>query len=226
MSQPEITILIPAYNEAGNIGETLNALTKIKYAAKVIVIDDCSTDNTASLAEQYGVKVIRLPRNIGKGGALNRGLEEVSCGIVAFLDADLKDTSREVEKLIRPVLENKADMTIAQFSSPRKKGGFGLVTNLARMGLKLMTGLTLHSPLSGQRVLKFEVLEAVHKKVASGFGVEVGLTIDVHRAGFRIKEIPVSMTHAETGRDIKGFMHRGKQFFDVLTVLINKWVNK
>jgi hypothetical protein len=56
----------------------------------------------------------------------------------------------------------------------------------------------------------------------SGFGVEVGLTIDVFRHGFRVKEVPVQMTHAETGRDLAGFLHRGRQFTDVVVVLLKR----
>ncbi|MGE5558163.1 MAG: glycosyltransferase family 2 protein [Bacillota bacterium] len=226
MSDVEITVLIPAYNEAGHIGATLAGLRKSKYPLAVTVIDDCSGDETAAVAGENQARVIRLSRNEGKGGALNHGLAEVRGGIVALIDADLGDSAAEIDKLLQPVVENKTDMSIAQFGAFGKKGGFGIATAIARMGLKITTGMNFKSPMSGQRVLRYEVLEAIRKKVASGFGVEVGLTIDVFRAGFRIKEVPVKMTHAETGRDFPGFLHRGRQCLDIVTVLIRKWVNR
>ena len=105
----------------------------------------------------------------------------------------------------------------------KKTGGFGIVTTLAKKGIRWFTGLEVASPLSGQRVMRRIVIEKV-KFFESGFGVEVGLTIDIFRLGFRVKEIPVQMTHAETGRDLAGFLHRGRQFIDVAIVLAKRLV--
>lgn len=217
----QVTIIIPAYNESGSIQDTVLALKSIPSIAQVIVVNDCSTDNTGDLAAAAGAEVYNLPKNVGKGGALNYGLKYAKGDIIGFIDGDLGKTAVEVEKLIIPVLEKKADMTIGRFPSAAKKGGFGLVTNLAKKGIRWFTGLHVACPLSGQRVMRREVIEKIGPMEAR-FGVEVGLTIDVLRLGFRVKEIPVQMTHSETGRNLAGFIHRGNQFLDVLTVLTKR----
>lgn len=221
-NQPElVTIIIPAYNEGETIQDTVRAIKSLKTVSQIIVVNDCSNDLTGALAEEAGAEVYNLPHNVGKGGAINFGLSHAKGNIIGFIDGDLGKSAVEVEKLIIPVMENKADMTIGKFPPAVKKGGFGLVNNLARKGIRWFTGLQVASPLSGQRVMRREILEKVGL-IEARFGVEVGLTIDVLRLGFRVKEIPVQMTHAETGRDLAGFLHRGHQFFDVLAVLTKR----
>ncbi len=213
-----ITVLIPAYNESANIVATITAVKNTGKADQIIVINDCSNDQTSVLARKTGVDVFDLPKNVGKGGALNFGLQHARGSIIALLDADLGKSASEVEKLLEPVVNNKADMTIGKFPPAVKKGGFGFVTTLAKKGIRWFTGLEVASPLSGQRVMRSAVIKAIGS-FESGFGVEVGLTIDVFRHGFRVKEVPVQMTHAETDRSLAGFLHRGQQFWDVLVVL-------
>lgn len=220
-----VTIIIPAYNEAESIKATVQAVKGLEKVDQVIVVNDCSTDDTARLAEEAGAEVVNLPENRGKGGALNYGMKFARGNVIGLLDGDLGRTAAEVDKLLEPVLSNKADMTIGRFPPPTKKGGFGLVTLLAKRGIRWYTGLEVASPLSGQRVIRKNVLEAIGE-FESGFRVEVGLTIDVLRHGFRVKEIPVQMSHAETGRDLAGFLHRGKQLVDVFNVLLKRLFHK
>ena len=218
-----VTVLIPAHNESIRIYDTVRAVKKVPEVNEIIVVDDASQDNTAELAQKAGARVIRLNTNLGKGGALNKGMEEVSGSVIALVDGDLGSTAGDVRKLILPVLHGEADMTIARFKKAKKKGGFGLVKGMASKGIKFFTGLEMMSPLSGQRVMTREVFKSLGR-FASGYGVEVGLTIDVARKGFRIREVDVNMTHAETGRDLKGFAHRGKQFVHILKVLASRIV--
>ncbi len=218
MTKTKVSVLIPAHNEEKNIFETVAAVSKIIEVNEIIVIDDASVDNTAQLAVDAGALVISLPKNLGKGGALNKGLEKVTGDVIALVDADLGPTAADVKKLLAPVLADRADLVIAKFPKARRKGGFGLVKGLARKGIKYFTGLEVAAPLSGQRVMKRKVIEVLGG-FDSGYGVEVGMTIDAARQGFRIIEVEVNMAHAETGRDLPGFLHRGKQFVHVAKVL-------
>lgn len=221
MTQGRVSVLIPAYNEGKIIQDTILAIKNISKVSQIIVINDGSHDETSIIARAAGAEVIDLSKNIGKGGALNQGLKYVKGDIIGLIDADLGKSASELEKLIDPVIENKADMTIGRFPPAKKKGGFGMVTSLAKRGIRWYTGLEVNSPLSGQRVMRRSVIQKIGF-FESGFGVEVGLTIDVFRHGFRVKEIPVQMTHAETGRDLAGFLHRGRQFSDVVLVLLRR----
>ena len=189
---------------------------------QVIVVDDGSSDGTAQAAEKYGADVLRLPKNLGKGGAMNAGAKSASGDVFLFLDADLGDSACEASKLIGPVLANAADMTIARFPEiPGKGGGFGFAVGLARTGIRELTGRKMMSPLSGQRAMRRKVWEKVGG-IAPGFGAEVALTIDALRGGFRVLEVPTSMTHRITGKDWSGIRHRGRQFADIARALIQR----
>lgn len=214
-----VTVLIPALNEASTIAATVRAVKATGLVDEVIVIDDASADATGQLAEEAGARVIRRSRRGGKGEALNAGLAEAKGEVIAAIDADTGESAGEVSRLIAPILSGEADLTIARFPRARRKGGFGLVKGLARWGIRRFTGLEMESPLSGQRAMRREVIAALGG-FASGFGVEVGMTIDAVRRGFRVWEVPVRMTHRETGRDLAGFLHRGKQFLHVARELL------
>jgi glycosyltransferase involved in cell wall biosynthesis len=215
-------VLIPAYNEERVIAETIQAVQEIPGVAQIIVVDDGSTDQTALRAEQGGAVVIKAEKNRGKGGALNLGLSMVTSEYLLLLDADLGATATEGKKLLEAVSKGQADLIIGRFPARRRKSGLGFVLLFARWIIKQTTGLTLSAPLSGQRALNRKALQAIDGKFAEGFGVEVAMIIDLARKGLVIKEIPVGMTHRQTTRNLAGFYHRGRQFLDVCTVVIQR----
>lgn len=218
MNQDSIDIIIPAYNEEEKIAETINAVKNIKNV-NIIVVDDKSKDGTIDVVEKTGVDLLKLPVNSGKGNAVKEGIKYSRAPIIALLDADLGSTASEVTKLIEPVLEGRADFTIARFGKAKKKGGFGLVKRLAAWGVKTFTDDEITTTLSGQRVYKKEVIDKI-EYIPNDFGIELAMTVYALKNGFRLEEVDVNMTHSETGRDLAGFKHRGKQFFDILKTVI------
>lgn len=215
----KISVIIPAYNAEDRIAEALAGVKKIAQVDEIIVVDDCSHDGTAAAAKKEGAVVYRNEKNLGKGGAMRVGIKKAAGDILLFLDDDLGEAA-EAEKLLAPVLKGEADMTIATFPPAKRKGGFGFVKGLSRWGIKKCTGLTVQTPLSGQRALKKEILQKI--QIADGFGMETALTIDAARAGFRILEVETNMSHHETGRSPRAFLHRMKQFVAVASVLIKR----
>lgn len=209
-----ISVLIPAYNEEDGVFDTVKAVLDVPGVHQIVVVDDGSQDDTAVKARLAGAQVISLPQNCGKGMALNTGLSHLTQPIIALLDGDLGSSASQLDLLARPVMNGEADLAIATFPPVKKAGGFGLVKGLARSGIRLLTGLHLDAPISGQRVMRREVLEAV-VPFASGYGVEVAMTIAAARGGFRVQEVPTTMSHRVTGRDWSGFRHRAKQFWHV-----------
>ena len=223
-----LSVLIPAYNEEDIIAQTVKASLQVPGVRQVVVVDDGSQDATAMKARDEGAEVIRLTKNSGKGEALNQGIPYLTQPFVALLDGDLGTYASQLDLLASPVLQGAADLSIATFPHVKKSGGFGLVKGLARMGINLLTGLRMDAPLSGQRVMRREVLDVV-APFASGYGVELAMTITAARRGFRIQEVPTTMSHRVTGRDLSGFQHRGKQFWHVFMTLCRttwKEVNK
>jgi glycosyltransferase involved in cell wall biosynthesis len=217
-----VVALIPAFNEEERIKSTINSLSSIELINRIVVIDDGSTDTTEERAKEAGAEVIKLAKNMGKGDAINKALTLINnYEILLLLDADLGDSAKEAKKLLAPVLRGEADMAIADFPEPNVKGGFGLVKELAAWGIKKCSGLSVREPLSGQRAISYPVINTV-KKFDGGFGAEVGLTIDVARSGFKVLEVPTTMSHAATGRNLSGFIHRGKQFYNVLKAILRR----
>ena len=220
------SVIIPAYNESERIIKTLDGIANIEEINEIVVVDDGSSDDTAELLRSYKLdKLIfkEQPTNQGKGKALERGLETISpkAEVVVFLDGDVMETSSEVVKIIRPVVDGECDVAIARFRPAKKKGGMGFVKRLAKESVFKMTGVELNSTISGQRAFKREVIERFDG-IPDGYGVEVGMTIDILKWGYTVKEVIVDMTHNETGRDLSGFIHRGKQYLHIKRIINQK----
>lgn len=213
MSAIRAIALIPAFNAAAVLPSTIAALRGIPEIEVILVVDDGSADATADLARAAGVEVIRHQVNKGKGAALNTGLTALRSRqyeALALVDSDLGPSAAEFAALLRPVLAGEAEMTIARFLPAKRRGGFGLAKGFCRHGLHAFTGQWFASPMSGQRVLAAALVNRL-SGFAPGWGCEPALTIDAHRLGGRIIEVPVTMSHAETGRRMKDFAHRGRQ---------------
>lgn len=211
-----ISIIIPAYNEGNIIVKTLDALEKINYMAEIIVVDDGSTDNTTLISNRDGVRLISLVQNRGKGRAVEIGVNNSQGDIIVLLDADLGESAREIEKLTKPILSGEADLTIALLKI--KGGGVGLLRKFADFSLKSITGLTMEAPLSGQRAFKREILPLI-TPFYDGYGLEIGMDLLILKNNIRYKEVGCNFIHRVSGRDLAGFIHRGRQFKEVLSVL-------
>jgi glycosyltransferase involved in cell wall biosynthesis len=222
--QRAVACVIPAKDEADRIVATIDAVRRIPGLDLVVVVDDGSSDETAKVAEEAGAVVVRHPGNKGKAAAMETGAAAVEGDRhLLFLDADLGDSATGAEPLIAPVREGRADMTIGMLPAQvradgSKPGGHGLVVTLARTGIEKATGWAPQQPLSGQRCLTRAAFEA-GLPLAGGWGVETALTIDLHRKGFRITEVPIEVAHRPTGSDLRGQLHRGRQFVHVRRAL-------
>ena len=210
--------LVPARNEADRIGATVAGLRAIPGVEEVVVVDDGSTDATASEALAAGAVVLRIPHPAGKGRALEGALRRVQTPDVwLFADADLGATASGLEAVLAPVLAGEADLAIATFP-PGQGGGFGMVKRMAARAIRLLAGFEAAEPLSGQRAMTAAALSAC-RPIARGFGVETAMTIDVVRAGLHVIEVPVPLSHRPTGRGLGGFAHRGRQGLDIVLAI-------
>lgn len=210
-----ISVIIPAYNEAERIGATLDSLNQ-SWVDEIIVVNDGSTDNTPEIVGEYPVTLINFEKNYGKGKAVKEGIKASSGDLLLLLDADLGESVGEMEKLLDPVIREEAEVAIAVL--PVKGGGLGLVRKLADYGLKFLTGQSMRAPLSGQRVISRSLIDKM-ETLPQGFGLEIGMDIELIRAGINFKEIECNLKHRVTGRDIKGFIHRSKQFMAILSTI-------
>jgi glycosyltransferase involved in cell wall biosynthesis len=226
----EISVILTAYNEAPRIGATLDALADAFPGAAVWVADDGSTDATPLLAREAGARVVRSERVIGKGAAATQAAWDAlhdACAadrdrkqksIFVLCDADLGASALELGALADAVRRGETDVAVAAFAT-RVGGGVGLAVAFARWAIRRRCGLSLRAPISGQRALHASALEDV-LPFAAGFGMEIGMTIDAARAGHRVTEIELDLSHRATGRTLPGFLHRGRQLVDFVRVYL------
>ena len=222
-----IAVIVCARDEAERLPATLAALAAAFGGARVLVADDGSRDGTAALARAAGAEVVSAPRRLGKGGAatlaarrvLSRALEPEP-PVFVLVDGDLAQSAKQLPALAQAVRDGRCDLAVAVFAS-RVGGGFGLAIGFAHKAIRQLTGLDLQAPISGQRALSGPVFATV-VPFAPRFGMEIGMTVDAARAGFRIEEIPLDLAHRATGRTLRGFLHRGRQLGDFLAVYASR----
>ncbi|HEX6208382.1 MAG TPA: glycosyltransferase family 2 protein [Actinomycetota bacterium] len=206
---------VAARDEESRVGETVRAIRDLPVD-EIVVVDDGSRDGTAAEALAAGARVLVAPRPMGKGEALEAALDRApAADVYLFLDGDLGATASAAVPLLELVRDGKADLAIAELPRQPGHGGFRVVKRLSARLIRSLSGFRAREPMSGQRAMTREVLEAV-RPLAPGFGVETAMTIDAVRAGFRVMEVEVPMSHRVTGRDLAGFAHRARQGRDVL----------
>jgi Glycosyl transferase family 2 len=201
-----LTVLVAARDEEERIGATVRTLRDRFPDALVLVADDGSRDGTAREAEAAGATVLRFARR-GKGQSLSSAERRAPAGPVLLVDADLEGDPA-------PLLDGGAELTIAAFAE-RAGGGFGIAKRCGRLAIRLFGGVAVREPLSGQRLYSTRARAAAFP-LAPGFGCEVRGTIDVVRAGLGVAEVELPLRHRATGRDPRGFAHRGRQLLDLL----------
>jgi glycosyltransferase involved in cell wall biosynthesis len=222
---PEIAVVVSAYNEADRLGETLAAVGEAFPGARIMVADDHSTDATPQVAEQAGAELVRAPKHLGKGGtntlALRRLLEGPTPTVV-LCDGDLGASARELPRLVEALERDEGDLAVATFAR-RVGGGFGFALGFSRWAIRRRThgALDPTAPISGQRALKPGVVAAV-LPFAPGFGMETAMTIDAHRAGFRLVEVELPLEHRATGKTAAGFLHRFRQLLSFARVYVSR----
>lgn len=221
MEKQKLVALIPAYNEEEYLGETLDGLFSFLTPQQILVIDDGSIDETGAVARDRGVLLLSLPVNRGKGAALEAGLHQIQGEVVLFLDADLGISSQQAFPLVQPILAGEVESTMGILPPPKKRGGLGLVRFTAREGIRLLRGERVEGILSGQRAFKGELLP-LFLPFAPGFGLEVGLTLDLLKHRISFAGVPLPLRHRETGNDWSGIWHRGQQLMHILMALMMK----
>jgi glycosyltransferase involved in cell wall biosynthesis len=221
-----LAAIVAARNEADRVGETVRALRETFPDARVWVADDASDDGTAEVAMSAGAEVVRRGRSHGKGGNVTAAAEAALSvqpppRFVLLCDGDLAASAARLAPLVAAVERGECELAVAAFSR-RVGGGFGLALGFARRAIRRLCGLETQAPISGQRALRTEALRAA-LPFAKGYGMEIGMTVDVVRAGYRLREYELDLEHRASGRSFSGFLHRAGQLRDFALVFFARW---
>jgi glycosyltransferase involved in cell wall biosynthesis len=218
---PDPLVIVAARDEADRIAATVAGARAAFPDAEVWVADDASADGTAERAIAAGARIVSRGRPHGKGANVTAAAEaalgpEASAAVAVVCDGDLGETASRLGALVEAVQAGDCDLAVASFRH-RVGGGFGIALRFARWAIRSRCGYEAGAPISGQRAMRTEVLRAT-LPFADGFGMEVGMTIDAVRAGYRVCEVELDLAHRATGRTTSGFLHRGRQLRDFARV--------
>ena len=214
---PQLTVVVPAYNESARLGKTLGTILDYLNAAtsssELIVVDDGSTDDTTAVAEKalaspgaVNARVIRYEANRGKGFAVRTGLLATTAEVALFSDADVSTPMTETPKLVEPITSGRADLTfgsraldrslIGVHQSWRREQG-GRVFNLL---VRIATGLPFWDTQCGFKAFRMSVCRPlIESAQIDRFGFDVELIYLAHLAQLRLSEIPVRWDHVAGG---------------------------
>jgi glycosyltransferase involved in cell wall biosynthesis len=220
-----LAAIVAARNEADRVGETVQALRAAFPGARIWVADDASEDGTGEVALAAGAELVTRRRPHGKGANVSAAAEGALSvapppRIVLLCDGDLGTSAARLAPLVDAVEAGECDLAVAAFSR-RVGGGFGFALGFARWAIQRLCGLETEAPISGQRAMRVEVLRAA-LPFAPSYGMEIGMSVDAVRAGFRLREYELDLEHRATGRDMAGFLHRARQLRDFLRVYLSR----
>jgi glycosyltransferase involved in cell wall biosynthesis len=182
-AKPDISAIMPVYNEAGKVGRVLDVLREVDSFSEIIVVNDGSTDSTLDelnnlIGSDPRLRLLTHPVNQGKGQAIFTGWQATNSMSLLFLDSDLFGLQpQHVKDLMHPVIEDQADMSIGQFCN----GGW------------ISDWPQRFTPwLSGQRCLRSELLGQISVRAAEGYGIETALTVAAGQLNWRCVRVPLS----------------------------------
>ena len=207
-----LSIVIPAKNEAGAIGNAVAGAKNAHPDAEIIVVDDGSSDDTADVARNAGARVVQHPESLGNGAAVKAGARAANGEIIAFMDGDGQHDAAEFAKLLEK-LDEGYDMVIGARSS----GSHANVGRLYANGIynviaSWLTGRRIPDLTSGFRVVRAKLFKRFLYLLPNGFSYPTTITMAFMRAGFpiRFEPIPVAKrigkSHIRPLRDGVRFM--------------------
>lgn len=208
MSQKKLSIIIPTYNESDTIGKILEKVTAVEltcnFEKEIIVIDDCSTDNTKEILEQYisenktiDIKLINQEINKGKGSAIHRGIEIATGDYIIIQDADLEYDPNDYNVLLQPVLGGFADVVYgSRFTGgkPHRVLFFwhSIGNKILTFFSNIFTNLNLTDMESGYKLFKSDILKKLYLR-EKRFGFEPEVTAKIAKVpGIKIYEVGIS----------------------------------
>ncbi len=211
----KLSIIIPCYNEEGNIEECVMQIPKIKWETEIIIVDDGSKDRTTEVARRIKVpnkKVIRYEKNGGKGYAFRTGYKHATGDVVIILDADYTSPPAEIPNVVKPIFEGKADFVNGtRFIYPMEKGAMRWIhkpgNKIFAFIVSMLIGKWLTDSLCGFKAFDVKKLPYNHLKENSWMDFE--LLLRAHKNRLRIVEVPIHYKARKAGESKMNTLKHG-----------------
>lgn len=195
----KISVVIPAKNEAHSLANLLPALREQLPDADILVINDGSSDETAEICTQHGVKVINHPYTLGNGAAIKTGARAAPGDVIVFMDADGQHRPEDIPKLLQKLAEGFDMVVGARYASGH--------ANISRWGANFlynglaswMVGQKIEDLTSGFRAVKAEKFREFVYLLPNGFSYPTTITMSFFRAGYTVGYMPIG-TRTRKGR--------------------------
>lgn len=210
-----ISIIIPAYNEAGSIGGLVTELRSLLPEAEIIVVNDGSSDDTAAVAAGAGARVQSHPYNIGNGAAVKTGIRTASGDLLVLMDGDGQHDPREILTMLSYFPDY--DMVVGR----RGKGGqASLGRALGNRVFNLMASYVakfrVEDLTSGFRIVKADIARRFLSLLPNTYSYPTTMTLSVLRSGNSLKYVPIETRRREKGTSQIKFIRDGIRFFMII----------
>lgn len=211
----DISIILPAKNEAENLRSLLPAIRARFPDEEVIVVDDGSTDETAAVCESHDVRVVSHPTSRGNGAAIKSGSRAARGKILVFMDADGQHSPDDIPRLLDE-LSNGYDMAVgARDSSSHASVGRRFANSLYNSFASRMTGQTIRDLTSGFRAVKAEHFREFLHLLPNGFSYPTTITMAFFRANYLVSYVPITAGERK-GKSHINIMRDGFRFLIVI----------
>lgn len=223
-----LLILIPAYNEAGSIAGVVRELQEVLPGVPLLVVDDCSTDDTIAIARQSGAEVLALPHHLGLGGCVQAGYKlafELGYEYVIRVDGDGQHDPQDVPRIFELLRSSGCEMVIGsrflEGGHPPTSLARSLGTRFFRIILRPILGRPVHDPTSGFVGVNRAALAVFSRSFPLEYP-EIEALVVLQRKAFRFEEIPCRMRPRKAGRSS---ITAVKSLYYILHVLLGVFVN-
>lgn len=211
----EVSILLPAYNEAGVIGDTIERIRALYPEYEILVVDDGSTDSTLQEAMAAGAHVWPHPYNIGNGAAIKTGLRCAQGEWVVMMDADGQHRPEDIARLLE--YKDRFDMVVgARTRQSETKAHRDLANWVYNRFASYVTKFKIEDLTSGFRLVRLSVVKQFIYLLPNTFSYPSTLTLGYLRSGRSVKYIPIQ-TKARTGKSKIKLLRDGTRFFLIIT---------